>query len=261
MLAKRAVLQSEKVCEMARELPGQYPAWVRTPEETAAHYGVCVDGGLTAKQVEEQRAKFGWNELEKPSGKPLWKLVLEQFDDMLVKVVGAAQDVYYSECSTSFLKVCVELDLPERNTCLLQVLLLAAVVSFLLALFEEGSAEEGIRAFIEPAVILLILILNAIVGVWQESNAEAALDALKDSLSETATVLRDNHMVNHPGSNFFGQLHHVCIHCEMHQCNMCTFKSTAWGYLVEIRLASLSSFFFLLQIERKALAEEAGGQA
>lgn len=77
-----------------------------------------------------------------------------------------------------------------------QVLLLAAVVSFLLALFEEGSGEEGIRAFIEPAVILLILILNAIVGVWQESNAEAALDALKDSLSETATVLRNGQLVS-----------------------------------------------------------------
>ena len=85
---------------------------------------------------------------------------------------------------------------PPEGLAAMQVLLLAAVVSFFLALFEEGSAEEGIRAFIEPAVILLILILNAIVGVWQESNAEAALDALKDSLSETATVLRDGNLVS-----------------------------------------------------------------
>lgn len=77
-----------------------------------------------------------------------------------------------------------------------QVLLAAAVVSFLLAYFEESSREEGIRAYIEPAVILLILILNAIVGVWQESNAEAALDALKEMQSETASVLRNGKHVS-----------------------------------------------------------------
>ncbi len=68
--------------------------------------------------------------------------------------------------------------------------MLAAVVSFGLAYFEENSAEEGIRAYIEPAVILLILALNAFVGVWQESNAEAALEALKEMQPESARVIR-----------------------------------------------------------------------
>ena len=67
---------------------------------------------------------------------------------------------------------------------------MAALVSFLLAYFEESSAEEGIRAYIEPFVILLILVLNAIVGVWQESNAEAALEALTELQSEHASVTR-----------------------------------------------------------------------
>lgn len=75
------------------------------------------------------------------------------------------------------------------------MLLAAAVVSFVLAYFEEGTAEEGMRAYIEPFVILLILVLNAIVGVWQESNAEAALQALKDIQSEHCIVKRNGKRV------------------------------------------------------------------
>ena len=37
-------------------------------------------------QVEEKRRQHGFNELAKAPGKPMWRLVLEQFDDMMVKV-------------------------------------------------------------------------------------------------------------------------------------------------------------------------------
>lgn len=79
---------------MARPSEGKmgeptFTAWARSVEETAKHHGVDVSRGLTEEQVAQQRAKYGWNELAKQPGKPLWRLVLEQFDDMLVKVIFA----------------------------------------------------------------------------------------------------------------------------------------------------------------------------
>ena len=43
----------------------------------------------------------------------------------------------------------------------------------------------------EPFVTLLILVLNAIVAIWQDSNADSALDALKEMQAVESTVLRD----------------------------------------------------------------------
>ncbi|RMZ52434.1 hypothetical protein APUTEX25_000013, partial [Auxenochlorella protothecoides] len=132
-----------------------YPAWAHSPEDVAAHFNVDLDHGLSDELVAKQRALHGFNELDHAPATPLWKLVLQQFDDTLVKI-----------------------------------LLLAAGISFALAWFDEG---EGAGA--GPAVIILILVLNAVVGVWQEGNAESALEALKEMSAETAKVFRAGHLV------------------------------------------------------------------
>ncbi len=62
--------------------------WTRTADQVASDLQVNVQQGLTAAEVDKRRQQYGYNELDKEPGTPLWKLVLEQFDDMLVKVMA-----------------------------------------------------------------------------------------------------------------------------------------------------------------------------
>jgi magnesium-transporting ATPase (P-type) len=133
------------------------PEWSETTAQVLKSHGVSEKSGLSASQVARLTAEHGKNELAQEEATPLWKLVLAQFDDLLVKI-----------------------------------LLGAAVLSFVLACFEEG---EGVEAFVEPFVILLILVINAVVGVWQEHNAESALEALKQMQSATAKCIRGGELV------------------------------------------------------------------
>lgn len=138
-----------------------FKAWSKDVRECEEHFKVSVKTGLSHDEVEDRRKIYGFNELEKHDGQSIWKLVLEQFNDTLVRI-----------------------------------LLAAAIISFVLAWYDgDEGGEMEITAFVEPLVIFLILIVNAIVGVWQESNAEKALEALKEIQSEQASVIRNNEKI------------------------------------------------------------------
>ena len=122
-------------------------------EEALAHFGVIEHHGLSDEELRVATEKYGRNALPEDPPTPLWQLVLEQFKDQLVII-----------------------------------LLGSAAISFVLALFEE---EEGWTAFVDPAVILTILILNAVVGVSQESSAEKAIAALQEYSANEAKVVRN----------------------------------------------------------------------
>lgn len=64
-----------------------YAPWSKPIAEVLDDVGVNIETGLSSAEVETRRQKHGENELTKEPGTPLWKLILNQFDDMLVKVV------------------------------------------------------------------------------------------------------------------------------------------------------------------------------
>ena len=107
--------------------------------------------GLTESQVQERRTHYGENRLREKKKKTNLQRFAEQFKDVMILI-----------------------------------LILAAAISFAIACV-EGNAEE----FFEPVLILLIVVMNAVMGVMQESRAEKALDALKGLSAPHARVIRD----------------------------------------------------------------------
>ena len=68
------------------------------------------------------------------------------------------------------------------------VLLAAAAISGVLAVIENES-------FADVIIILAVVIINAVLGVYQESKAEKAIEALQEMAAATSKVLRDGKIV------------------------------------------------------------------
>ena len=64
------------------------------------------------------------------------------------------------------------------------ILLVAAAISGVLAVIENDS-------FTDVIIILAVVIVNAVLGVYQESKAEKAIEALQEMSASTSKVLRD----------------------------------------------------------------------
>ena len=74
------------------------------------------------------------------------------------------------------------------------ILLAAAAVSGALAVVESDS-------FADVIIILAVVIINAILGVYQESKAEKAIEALQEMSAATSRVLRDGQIQTIPSED------------------------------------------------------------
>ncbi|MBQ4560719.1 MAG: calcium-translocating P-type ATPase, PMCA-type [Clostridia bacterium] len=122
----------------------------KTKEEVIKELSTDSQRGLDLQRVAELQQKFGKNKLKEKKKKSTLQRFLDQFKDVMILILIAAAVV-------SFTIICV-----------------------------EGNWGE----LFEPALILLIVILNAVMGVYQEGKAEKALDALKNMSAPHARVIR-----------------------------------------------------------------------
>ncbi len=123
----------------------------KTKDEILKELSTDATLGLSSEKAKELLNKYGSNKLKEKKKKTTLQRFLDQFKDVMILILIAA-----------------------------------AIVSFVIACVEKDPNE-----FFEPVLILLIVILNAIMGVMQESKAEKALDALKNMSAPHARVIRD----------------------------------------------------------------------
>ena len=109
--------------------------------------------GLTHAEAETRLAQCGPNQLKGAPETPWWKRLLEQFENFLVII-----------------------------------LLVATVISVVEWLLQDP--RESALPY-EAIVILAIVILNALLGFFQEARAERSVRALMDLAAPEATVIRD----------------------------------------------------------------------
>ena len=123
-----------------------------TPQEDLLkELRTSLEAGLSSQEAQQRLGQYGENKLAEKKKKTNLQRFLEQFKDAMIII-----------------------------------LLLAAAVSFVVACFGHDPME-----FFEPLLILLIVVLNAVLGMVQEAKAEKALDALKNMSAPHARVLRD----------------------------------------------------------------------
>src|SRR6185369_9193251 len=121
-----------------------------TAADVATYWQSDLDDGLTTRAAEERLRTVGENKLPEEAPDPLWKRLWAQISDFTVLA-----------------------------------LLGAAAVAMGLGLFAPAHGAGFLERFGDSIAILIIVVLNAAMGLVQEQRAQRALDALRDMTAPT----------------------------------------------------------------------------
>ncbi len=121
------------------------------------------ENGLTAVEAEKRLAENGKNKLKEA-----------EKDSLLKKTITALADP------------------------MIIMLLVAALIQAVVAVIEAVQAGEAITVgkFADVLIILVVVVINTVMSLVQESKAEAAMEALMQMTAATSRVLRDGKVIS-----------------------------------------------------------------
>jgi len=139
--------------------------YTQSADEVLQDLGVTAEG-LSTQEAKSRLEKYGPNKLKEAPKPTLLQRFLAQLKDPMLIILMIAAVVSAATTVIDFLQ------LPQPR--------------------DFGHLTEGL---VEVGIIIVVVLLNAILGVIQESKAEAAIEALQTMTAATCKVLRDGKQV------------------------------------------------------------------
>ena len=133
--------------------------YTQSTHEVLQELGVGPEG-LTQQQARKRQEQYGPNKLKDAEKPTVFQRFLAQLKDPM-----------------------------------LIILMLAAAVSAATTVIHNVRNPSQPEGLAEVCIILIVVLLNAVLGVFQESKAEAAIEALQTMTAATCKVMRDGQQV------------------------------------------------------------------
>ena len=140
-------------------------SYLQSTESVMEQLGTSANG-LSSQQAVQRLEKYGPNRLKEAQKISVFRRFLNQLKDPMLIILMVAAAVSAATTVVDFMRLPVPRDYAHLS---------------------EGLVEVGI--------IVVVVLLNAILGVIQESKAEAAIEALQTMTAATCKVIRDGKQI------------------------------------------------------------------